>query len=66
MDAVKVEAQKLTPQQEDYIEIENHCCLCGTELQFQFQTDETASKLKEKAHCPCCNIQLKEKEYSIQ
>ncbi len=65
METEKKSTTRLTPHQEDYIEVENHCCLCGTPLEFEHNYDETAIKLKEKAHCPCCKIQLKEKEFLI-
>ncbi|MCB0378770.1 MAG: hypothetical protein KDD33_09780 [Bdellovibrionales bacterium] len=65
MDAVKQEPRKLAPHQEDYIEVENHCCLCGTELVFQFEPSEEIHLIKERAHCPCCNVQLKEREHVI-
>lgn len=65
MEVQKKTAQKLTPHQEDYIEVENHCCLCGTELQFNHKQDDTTLKIKEKAQCPCCKIQLIEKEFLI-
>lgn len=65
MEAQKRSAKKLSPSQEDYLEVENHCCLCGTELEFEHSYDETAQKIKEQGHCPCCKIQLKEKEHLI-
>lgn len=66
METVKKTSTQLKPHQEDFIEVESHCCLCGTALEFEHIYDETAVKLKEKAHCPCCKIQLKEKEFLIQ
>lgn len=65
MDVEKVDAQNLTAQQESYLEVENHCCLCGTELVFNHEQNDVAVKIKEQAHCPCCKIQLKEKEFII-
>ena len=65
MDAEKETAEKLTERQEDYIELESTCCLCGTELIFEHELDDTAIKVQEKAQCPCCKIQLKDKEFII-
>ena len=65
MEAEKTVARNLSPVQEDYLEVETHCCLCGTELIFEHQHDDTAAHVKEKAHCPTCHIQLKEKEFLI-
>lgn len=66
MEFEKVEADNLTQQQMDFIEVESHCCLCGTELIFTHELDDTASQVTEQAQCPCCNILMKEKEFSIQ
>ena len=65
MDAEKVVSKNLTPGQEDFLEVETHCCLCGTELVFDHEQDETAKNVRERAQRPCCNIQLKEKEFMI-
>lgn len=65
MGPLKPQEVKLTPQQESFIEVENHCCLCGTELVFDHDPDASNKSLVEKAHCPCCKVQLKEKEFII-
>lgn len=65
MESQKNIVKELTPSQEDYVEVENHCCLCGTELHFEHSQEEENLKVIEKAHCPCCKIQLKEKEHII-
>lgn len=61
----KENSTQLTPQQEDYIEVENHCCLCGTELVFNHQMVLETPTVRENAHCPCCKIQLKEKQFTL-
>lgn len=65
MEPLKTNDLPLLPHQEDYLEVENHCCLCGTELMFEHQHDDEAVKIKEKAQCPCCKITLKEKEFLV-
>lgn len=65
MEADKLTAMDLTPQQEDYLEVENTCCLCGTELIFEHTPDEMITSVKEKAQCPCCKIQLKDKDFIL-
>ncbi|MEM7645578.1 MAG: hypothetical protein AAF203_01600 [Pseudomonadota bacterium] len=57
---------QLTPKQENYIDVENHCCLCGTPLHFEHEVDMEENKVIEKAHCPCCKVSLKENKFSIQ
>ena len=65
MQSHKEVAKDLTPHQQDYMEVENHCCLCGTELIFEHDVDNESSKIQEKAQCPCCKIRLKDKEHII-
>ena len=62
----RLDEPQLTPKQEHYMELENQCCLCGTELVFEHVQEESGEKLIEKAHCPCCKVHLKETEHSIQ
>ncbi len=65
MNPAKLATSLLTPQQEDFIEIESQCCLCGTPLVFVHESVLETAAIKEKAHCPCCKVQLKEKEFTI-
>ena len=65
MNPQKRAQKQLSSQQEDYIEVEHHCCLCGTELEFYHQFDDLTLTVKEKAQCPRCNVQLKEKEHTL-
>jgi DNA-directed RNA polymerase subunit RPC12/RpoP len=57
--------KQLSTRQEDYIEVEHHCCLCGTELEFFHNLDDLSLKVKEKAQCPKCHVQLKEREHTL-
>ena len=57
--------EALTNDQENFIELENNCCLCGTELQFDHSPSETGDEVKEQAHCPNCKIKIKEQLYVI-
>ena len=56
---------QLTSNQKNYMEVENHCCLCGTPLAFTYDSDFNHLKVREKAHCPNCQISLREKEHGI-
>ena len=58
-------AKTLTDQQENFIEVESTCCLCGTELIFEHTQDEQGTGITEHASCPCCKIQLKEKTHLL-
>jgi len=65
MDIVKPTPTELAPHQEDYVEVENSCCLCGSDLAFQHEIDAFTLVVKEKAHCTTCGVQLKEKEHLL-
>ena len=65
MDIEKSSTPALAPHQEDYMEIENSCCLCGSDLAFEHDIDAFTLVVKEKAHCTTCGIQLKEKEHLL-
>lgn len=45
---------------------ENNCCLCGSNLKFNHQVDYLTLTIKEEAHCPSCNIQMKSREHVLQ
>lgn len=45
---------------------ENNCCLCGSDLKFKHAVDYLTLTIKEDAHCPSCNIQMKSKEHILQ
>ena len=65
MDSDKLEKAELKPHQEDYIEVESQCCLCGTDLMFHYDFDPIIHEVKERAHCPSCGVQLKERDHTI-
>lgn len=56
---------ELSPQQQDYIEVEHHCCLCGEGLEFEHKIEDLNLKVIEKAQCPRCKVQLKEREHAL-
>lgn len=65
MEVVKAGQRDLTPSQEDYVETESSCCLCGSALAFQHVIDWLLQKVVEKAHCPSCGVKIKEKEHQL-
>ncbi len=65
--------QKPTPaymstnsEHEVVLDDENNCCLCGTTLSFQHKVDYLTLTIKEDAHCPSCQIQMKSREHVLQ
>ncbi len=47
---------------DDYLK----CALCGQELKFTHQIDYLNLSVKEEAHCACCKVKLKSRDYTIQ
>jgi hypothetical protein len=45
---------------------ENNCCLCGSLLKFTHEVDYLSLTIKENAHCPSCNIQMKSRDHKLQ
>ena len=65
MEIEETENIDLTPTQEEFVDNETSCCLCGTELTFHHEVDWLTQKVKEKAQCPSCGVQTKEKEHQL-
>ena len=53
-------------EHEIILDDENNCCLCGSDLKFAHNVDYLTLTIKEEAHCPSCNIQMKSREHKIQ
>jgi hypothetical protein len=53
-------------EHEIILDDENNCCLCGSSLKFSHNVDYLTLMIKEDAHCPSCNIQMKSKEHKLQ
>lgn len=53
-------------EHEVILDDENNCCLCGSTLNFKHEVDYSTLRIKEDAHCPSCQIQMKSKEFSLQ
>lgn len=49
-----------------FIDDQTSCCLCGSELKYEFSVDHTQNKVQEQATCPCCHVQMKQKEHNLQ
>ena len=57
--------EKLTQQEEHFIEIQNHCALCGTELIIKIESYLENYYLREEANCPQCEIKTREKDHRM-
>jgi len=51
---------------EELIESIDSCCLCGTKLKFQHQTDFVLWEVQEEGHCPACGIRNKVNKFVLQ
>lgn len=56
---------QMTPIQE-FIQDQNHCCLCGTELKFAHKTDHLTLTIVEDAKCDTCHISLRTRNHTLQ
>lgn len=65
-DENSIDAQDaLTPVQE-FLQDQNHCCLCGSELKFDHRMDHLTLTVVEDAKCDDCHISLRTKTHSLQ
>ncbi len=56
---------KLTRKEELFVESQNHCALCSTELEIKVESYLEDYYLKEEAQCPNCDIKTREKNHKI-
>ena len=56
---------QLTAVQE-FVQDQNHCCLCGTELSFNHKMDHLTLTVVEDAKCGTCHISLRTRSHSLQ
>lgn len=68
MNEQKPNAAYISLKQEHEVVIDdaNNCCLCGSSLAFNHKIDYLTLTIKEDAHCPSCQIQMKSGEHVIQ
>lgn len=43
-----------------------HCCLCGSQLQFQHKRNLVQNTVNEEASCPSCRIKTRETSHTLQ
>ena len=55
---------QLTAVQE-FVQDQNHCCLCGTELKFAHKMDHLTLTVIEDAKCDSCHISLRTRNHSL-
>lgn len=48
-----------------FIEDQNHCVLCNTELEIKVEVINQESKVRESAHCHRCGIKTRIKDHLV-
>lgn len=48
-----------------FLESENQCCLCGSDIEFEHIYDFAEHSVTETAHCSKCQIQLREGVHTL-
>ena len=60
-----LENDAISPVQE-FIQDQNHCCLCGSELKFTHAMDHLTLTVVEDAKCESCHVSLRTRTHSLQ
>lgn len=55
----------ISPIQE-FIQDQNHCCLCGSELKFTHAMDHLTLTVVEDAKCESCHVSLRTRSHTLQ
>ena len=59
------EKQKLSKKEILFIESQNHCALCGEELEIKVESYLDDYTLREEAECLNCEIKTREKNHKM-
>lgn len=55
----------LNDLEQHFVESQNHCALCGTELNIKVESYLEDFYIKEEADCPKCHIRTREKNHRM-
>lgn len=58
--------QKIESRHQAFIERQNHCPLCGTQLEIRVESYLEEYTLREEAHCPDCDVLARVKDHKMQ
>jgi hypothetical protein len=69
--AAEIYTDELDPQDQltkvqEFVQDQNHCCLCGSELTFHHKMDHLTLTIEEDAKCDSCHISLRTKNHHVQ
>ena len=62
----RVTRENLSQHQVSFIERQNNCALCGTQLDLNVEPYPNEGLAREEAHCPHCNIKTRIKNHPLQ
>lgn len=57
--------QILSQEQNMFYNTHNQCCLCKHQLTVEVQLKSNTNVLKEKVHCPKCNVTISTSEHAL-
>ncbi len=60
------DAQDQLTAVQEFVQDQNHCCLCGTELKFAHKMDHLTLTVIEDAKCESCHISLRTRSHGLQ
>ncbi len=66
MDTQDVAYQKPESHITDFIEEQNNCCICGSQLELRHQINHYNLTVCEEARCLACGIRNRVRNYTVQ
>ena len=57
--------EKLAEHEQGFLETQNHCALCGSELEIKVESYLEDYYIREEADCPKCRIRTREKNHRM-
>ena len=51
--------------QEEFIQVNNNCTLCGASLQFEYEDSKSENAIVERCECPSCGLKGKKKTHTV-
>lgn len=58
--------ETLSDKQHVFIENQNNCPLCDSQLEIKVIQHDEVSEIKEEAYCPICKIKTRDKIHTLQ
>ena len=65
-DSPNFEADDVISPVQEFLQDQNHCCLCGTEFKFTHKMDHLTLTVVEDAKCESCHVSLRTRTHTLQ